>query len=133
MAHWTIGPRLAKGRLSIAGLVIIADSCAGHASDLNRMLENKFMLAEVLEVASYAALRCPGLHVMEEAIDATAMDAGVTDDDVSTPEWKLWEARGEMNAKFGYDKNPTGWCEDMWNWLGPDHPRDFKRAFLSKD
>ena len=87
--YWTIGPRLAKGRLSIAGLVIIAASCAGHASDLNRMLQNKFMLAEVLEAASYAALRCPGLHVTADAIDATAMDAGVTDDDVFTHEWKL--------------------------------------------
>jgi len=66
-------------------------------------------------------------------VSALAAEEGIRDDDIYTPEWKLWESRGQMNAKIGYEKDPGGWCERMVRWLGPDHPPDIKRALLSKD
>ena len=121
-------------RYVIFGLAIVVVSAfAGHATDLKELLRAKFQLAELIEVAAYSAEKCPGLHVVEAAVTATAKDEGVTDDDIYTPEWKFWESRGQMNAKIGYEKNPTRWCESMWQWLGPNHPPGIKRTFRSKD
>jgi hypothetical protein len=57
-----------------------------RADDLK--LREKFQLAEVFEGAAFAAERCPGLHVAEDAVTVTADELGVTDDDIYSPQWK---------------------------------------------
>jgi hypothetical protein len=69
------------------------------------ILRHKFQLAEIFEGAAYAAEKCPGLRVIEDNVWTTADEAGVTDE-IYTPEWKVWESRGQMNARLGYEKNP---------------------------
>jgi hypothetical protein len=96
-----------------------------RADDLK--LREKFQLAEVFEGAAFAAERCPGLHVAEDAVTVTADELGVTDDDIYSPQWKFWEARGQTNARIGYEKDPTGWCESIWlgnasSEIGEDRP-----------
>ena len=103
-----------------------------EADDLKNMLQQKFQLAEIFEGAAYAAEKCPGLRVIEGNIMATADEAGVTDDDIYTPQWKLWEARGKANAQTGYEKDPAAWCENMWRFLGPEHPAMINHALLGK-
>jgi ABC transporter substrate binding protein len=90
-------------------------------------------LLALLVTGSYAAEKCPGLRVIEDNIRASADAAGVTDDVIYTPEWKFWERRGQTNARIGYKKNPAGWCESMWHFLGPDHPPMIKHALLRRD
>jgi hypothetical protein len=40
---------------------------------------------------------------------------------------------GGSNAAEGYAKNPAGWCESMWNYLGPAHPPMVKHTLLQRD
>jgi hypothetical protein len=66
---------------------------------------------------------------------ATAADLGFSEDDdiIYSPEFNLWAERGKTNARIGYEKNPTKWCEDIWRFLGPDHPPMIKHTLLTKD
>jgi hypothetical protein len=99
------------------------------------LLEGKFQIAQTFEVADFASKKCPELHLIDDAVDATAADLGFTfeDDIIYSPEYNFWAERGKMNAKIGYEKSPADWCESMWHFLGPDHPPMIKRALLSKD
>jgi len=95
-----------------------------------------------VEVRSDAANIGSVMERMREWLDArriepdvfrhTADEAGVTDDDMYTPQWKLWEARGKANAQTGYEKDPAAWCENMWRFLGPEHPAMINHALLGK-
>jgi hypothetical protein len=120
-------------RLIFAVFVLtVATASILRADDLKQLLQEKFQLAAIFEAGAYAAEKCPGLHVIEGNVTATADDAGVTDDEIYTPEWKFWESRGRMNARIGYEKNPISWCEDMWHFLGPDHPPMIKHTLLRR-
>ena len=120
--RWTIYGVLA---LTVAG-------STSQADDLKKLFQEKFQLAEIFEGAAYAAEKCPGLHVIEDNVVALAKAAGVTDDEIDTPKWKFWETRGQTNARIGYEKNPTAWCENIWRFLGPDHPPMIKHPLLRR-
>jgi hypothetical protein len=117
----------------LAALTIATPAMAGDQA-LKHLLQEKFQIAEIFEAASIASEKCPGLHVIEDAVVATAADLGFTDDDdiIYSPEYNLWAARGQTNAKIGYEKDPVHWCESVWHFLGPDHPPMIKRALLKK-
>jgi hypothetical protein len=103
----------------LATLVFVTTTQA-HASDRENLLQKKFQIAEIFEAAGFISKKCPGLHVIEDAVIATAADLGVTlDDDTNSPEYKVWAARGQKNAKFGYEKDPVHWCKSMWRFFGP--------------
>jgi hypothetical protein len=123
-----------KPKLCVLVLVALpAVAATARADDLKKLLNEKFQIAEIFEAGSHAAEKCPGLRVIEDNIRATADEAGVTDDVIYTPEWRFWERRGQTNARIGYKKNPAGWCESMWHFLGPDHPPMIKHALLRRD
>jgi hypothetical protein len=62
---------------------------AAQADDVKKWFQEKFQLDEIFEAAAYAAERCPGLHLIEDNVMATANAAGVTDDEIYTQEWKF--------------------------------------------
>jgi len=125
---------LSPSKLFVLALVAIPALVAtSRADQLKELLKEKFQVAEILEAAAYAGERCPGFHVIEDNVMATADELGVRDNDIYAPQWKFWEARGQTNARIGYEKDPAGWCESMWHFLGPDHPPVIKHALLNRD
>jgi len=107
-----------------------------EAENLKHLLQPKFAVAETVESVGFVAEHCPGLHANEEGIIAELADVGVDldDDVIFSPEWKLWEERGQMNSAIGYNKDPAGFCERMWHWYGPEHnPPSVKHTLLTKD
>jgi hypothetical protein len=121
--------------LGLADPAIAGDDqlTAQDVAQLKHLLQPKFLVAEVIEAAGFAAEKCPGLHLIEDNIEAEYHSAGAADDDKYTPEFELMSARGRANAAEGYDKNPAGWCESMWNYLGPAHPPMVKHTLLQRD
>jgi hypothetical protein len=119
-------------RAAAAAVSLTVVATAARAYDPKELFQDKFQLAEIFEGAAYAADKCPGLHVIEDNVEATADEAGGADE-IDNPKWKFWESRGQMNARLGYEKNPTAWCESIWRFLGPDHPTMISRALLAKD
>jgi hypothetical protein len=110
-------------------------STGAAADPVKKLFQDKFQVAEIFEVAAYAEEKCPGLHVIEDGVNATTADFGYTyEDDVVThsAEFEFWVKRGQMNARIGYEKDPAGWCERMWRFLGPDHPPMIKHTLLSR-
>jgi hypothetical protein len=106
---------------------------AQDVAQLKHLLQPKFLVAEVIEAASFAAEKCPGLHLIEDNVEAEYHSAGAADDDTHTPEFELMSAGGRANAAEGYAKNPAGWCESMWSYLGPAHPPMIKHILLQRD
>jgi len=106
---------------------------AQDVAQLKHLLQPKFLVAEVIEAAGFAAEKCPGLHLIEHNIEAEYHSAGAADDDMNTPEFQLMAARGRTNAAEGYTKSPAAWCESMWNYLGPAHPPMVKHTLLRRD
>jgi hypothetical protein len=65
------------------------------------------------------------------SIFANVQDVGVSKEQVMEQEWKEAMLLGEANAKDGYAKNPTQFCERAWRMLGaPNHT--FKHQLLEK-
>jgi hypothetical protein len=116
------------------GLLAIASPAVADQAALDNLMQDKFQIAEDFEVAGFASENCPGLHFLEDAMVATEVDLGFTEDDdvIYSPEYNFWAKRGRMNAKIGYDKDPAAWCESMWKFLGPEHPPMIRRALLEK-
>jgi len=106
---------------------------ADDVARLKHLLQPKFQVAEVIEGAGVVAEKCPGFHIIEDNIEAEFRSAGGSDSDINTPEFEIMSARGRANAMVGYTKNPTGWCEDMWRFLGPAHPPMIKHTLLKRD
>lgn len=129
--RYTVSTKFNSFALALIALTVA--SALARADDLKELLSEKFQLAEIFEGAAFAAEKCPGLHVIEGNVRAAADEAGVTDDEIYTPEWEFWASRGQINARIGYEKNPTAWCDSMWHFLGPDHPPMIKHTLLTKD
>ena len=100
------------------------------AGELVQLFEKKFELAELLEIASFAANHCPGIRVSDDAVTAVIEEEGITDDDIKTSVWRFSKSRGQMKAKNGYSKDSRGWCDRTFRRLGPYHLPDVKRALL---
>jgi hypothetical protein len=77
---------------------------AQDVAQLKHLLQPKFLVAEVIEAAGFAAEKCPGLHLIEHNIEAEYHSAGAADDDMNTPEFQLMSARGRTNAAEGYQE-----------------------------
>ena len=95
---------------------------AQDVAQLKHLLQPKFLVAEVIEAAGFAAENCPGFHMIRDNIVPELTEAGASLDVVESSEFDLMSAGGRANAAEGYAKNPAGWCESMWNYLGPAHP-----------
>jgi hypothetical protein len=124
--------------LAALGLVALASPAKSQlspeeAAQLKHLLQDKFQVAEVIEGAGFAAEKCPGFHIIEDNIWAEYHSAGASDNDMYAPEFELMAARGRANAAEGYSKNPSRWCERMWNFLGPAHPPMIKHTLLTRD
>jgi hypothetical protein len=122
--------------LALTVFVLEASNGLTHAKGSKGLFQDKFEIAEIFEAADFASSKCLGLHLIEEAVTATAIDLGFSEEDddiIHSPEFNFWAERGRTNAKIGYEKNPIKWCEDMWRFLGPDHPPMIKHTLLTKD
>jgi hypothetical protein len=101
----------------IAGAALIAclpALTATAASELNR---DQIVVAMAVDTAIFAAEKCPRFRVSKEQ--------------VMGQEWKDAMLRGEANAKDGYAKNPSQFCERAWRMLGPPN-HTFKHQLLEK-
>ena len=127
--------RLRLGALALTVFALGAFRGLAQAKELTELFQEKFQIAEIFEAADFASHSCPGLHLIKDAVTATAADLGFSEDDdiIYSPEFNLWAERGKTNARIGYEKNPTKWCEDIWRFLGPDHPPMIKHTLLTKD
>ena len=124
-------------RIVLAALLLsTAWLSTGAAADpVKKLFQEKFQIAEIFEAAAFAAEKCPGLHVIDDGVEATTADFGYSSDDdiIYSTEFNFWVERGQMNARIGYEKDPAGWCASMWKFLGPDHPPMIKHTLLSKE
>ena len=132
LAMESMKKKIAPAALGIVALASPAKS-GDEAARLTHLLQPKFQVAEVLEAAGLAAEKCPGFHLIEHNITAEYHSAGASDNDMYTPEFKFMSERGKANAAEGYAKNPAGWCEIMWKFLGPAHPSMIKHTLLTRD
>jgi hypothetical protein len=115
--------------LALAALVLTvwpADAATDLFADRN-------LFAEIFELADVAQSHCPGLHVIEDNVRGAADAVGVDDDVIYSPEWRLWESRGKQLASEAYAKDPVGFCNRMWRFLGPDHPPMVRFQLLRKE
>jgi hypothetical protein len=93
----------------------------------------RIVVADIFEAANYASEKCPGVHIAGDGVQATADEEGITDDVVSSDEWRMLEARGRASAITEYQKGPAAWCARIWHLLGSDHPPMIKHALLTED
>jgi hypothetical protein len=98
-------------RIVLAGLLLSTAWLSTGAADdpLKESLQEKFQIAEIFEAAAFASEKCPGLHVVEDGVNATSADLGFSyedDDVIHSPAFKLWESCGQVNARIGYGKDP---------------------------
>jgi hypothetical protein len=121
--------------LGLAGPAMAGDDqpTAQDVAQLKQLLQPKFLDAEVIEAARFAAENCPGFHMIRDNIVPELTEAGASLDVVESPEFDLMTRHGWDNAAEGYAKNPTGWCESMWSYLGPAHPPMVKHTLLGRD
>ena len=121
--------------LGLASPAVAGDDrlTAQDVTQLNHLLQPKFMVAEVIEAARIAAEKCPGFQMIRDNIVPELTAAGASLDVVESPEFELMSAQGRANAAEGYAKNPAGWCESMWSYLGPAHPPMVKHTLLQRD
>lgn len=94
---------------------------------------DQMTMAEMIDAAMFTADRCHGMHLVADSVRANAEAAGVTPEQVSSPEWQAALARGEIIAKQSYSKDPANFCERMWHFLGPDHPGIVKFTLLTRE
>jgi hypothetical protein len=123
-----------KRQLMIVACVLLMTSGAG-AQTVEQTVDliRRSVTADIFEAANYASENCPGIHIAKDNVQATADEEGITDDVISSDEWRMLEARGRASAITEYQKDPAAWCERIWHLLGPDHPPMIKRALLIKD
>jgi hypothetical protein len=85
-----------------------------------------------VDTAMFAASNCPGYQIVEGSIFANVQDAGVSREQALGPEWKNAMLLGEVNAKDGYAKNPSEFCNRAWLMLGPPNHPFVKHQLLEK-
>ena len=117
-----------------AALALLMTSGAASAQTARETLQmaGRMVAADLFEAANYASEKCPGVHTAEDGAQATADEEGITDDVVSSDEWRMLEARGRASAITEYQKGPAAWCARIWQLLGPDHPPMIKHALLKE-
>ena len=101
---------------------------ARAASELSR---DQIVVAMAVDTAIFAAEKCPRFRIVEGSIFENVRDAGVTPEQTLGQEWKNAMLLGEANAKDGYAKNPSQFCERAWRMLGPPN-HTFKHRLLEK-
>ena len=84
-----------------------------------------------VDTAIFASEKCPRFRIVEGSIFENVRDAGITPEQTLGQEWKNAMLRGEANAKDGYAKNPSQFCERAWRMLGPPN-HTFKHQLLEK-
>jgi len=121
--------------LGLASPAVAGDDqlTAQDVTQLKHLLQPKFMVAEVIEAARIAAESCSGFRMISDNIVPELEAAGASLDVVESPEFELMSAQGRANAAEGYAKNPAGWCESMWSYLGPAHPPTVRHTLLQRD
>ena len=124
-----------RTKMMLAALALLMTSGVANAQMVEQTigLIRRSVSADIFEAANYASENCPGIHIAEDNVQATADEEGITDDVVSSDEWRMLEARGHASAITEYQKGPAAWCARIWHLLGPDHPPMIKRALLIKD
>jgi hypothetical protein len=120
---------------ALALQVTLMTSGAASAQTARETLQmaRRITTADIFEAADYASKKCPGVHVVEDGIGATADEEGITDEVIYSDEWRMWEARAHASVIVEYQKDPAAWCSRIWHFLGPDHPPGIKHALLTKD
>jgi hypothetical protein len=115
-------------------LALLMTSGVASAQTAHEILQTsgRIVAADIFEAANYASEKCPGIHIAEDGVQATADEEGITDDVISSDEWRMWEARGRASAITEYQKGPAAWCARIWQLLGPDHPPMIKHALLKE-
>ncbi|WP_036049432.1 hypothetical protein [Bradyrhizobium sp. Tv2a-2] len=118
----------------VAALAVMAkDQLTTEDDDrLGNLLQPRFQVASVIQAAEFAAEKCPGFHIIDDNIEAEYHDAGASNDVMYTPQYGLMSARGRANAAEGHAKNPTRWCEAIWQFLGPTHPPMINHTLLTR-
>ena len=87
--------------------------------DIASCSRDQIVVAMAVDTAIFAAEKCPRFRIVEGSIFANVHDVGVSKEQVMGQEWKDAMLRGEANAKDGYAKNPSQFCERAWRMLGP--------------
>lgn len=110
-------------RTVLATTALITCSLLNVAMAASELSGDQIALAMAVDTAMFAAEKCPGFRIVEGSIFANVQAAGVSREQAMGPEWKQAMFLGDENAKDGYTKNPTSFCERVWKMLGsPDHP-----------
>ena len=90
----------------------------------------RIVTAGIFEAANYATEKCPGVRIDEDGVEATIDEEGITEDVYTSDRWRMFELRGQADARTGYAKSPDEWCDRIWKLLGPDHPLMIKHRLL---
>ena len=80
------------GLASVAGAPAAAGEgqlTAKDVAQLQHMLQPKFLVAEVIEAARFAAEKCPGFQMIRDNIVPELTEAGASLDVVESPEFDL--------------------------------------------
>jgi hypothetical protein len=118
-------------RRIIAGAALIACLPALTARAASELSRDQIVVAMAVDTAIFAAEKCPRFRIVEGSIFENVRDAGVTPEQTLGQEWKNAMLLGEANAKGGYAKNPSQFCERAWRMLGPPN-HTFKHQLLEK-
>lgn len=118
-------------RLIIAAGALITCLPALTARAASELSRDQIVVAMAVDTAIFAAEKCPRFRIVEGSIFANVQDVGVSKEQVMGQEWKDAMLLGEANAKDGYAKNPSQFCERAWRMLGPPN-HTFKHQLLEK-
>lgn len=113
--------------------IAVATLCLSKSVHSQSLTLDQIAMAQMIDAAMFAAENCPGLHLIQSSVRANSDSAGLTPGQVASTEWQRAMMRGERNAKEGYAKDPAGFCDRMWRFLGPDHPGMVKYTLLTRD
>jgi hypothetical protein len=115
----------------VAGAALIACLPALTTRAASELSHDQIVVAMAVDTAIFASEKCPRFRIVEGSIFENVRDAGVTPEQTLGQEWKNAMLLGEANAKDGYAKNPSQFCERAWRMLGPPN-HTFKHQLLEK-
>ena len=115
----------------IAGAALIACLPVLTARAASQLSRDQIVVAMAVDTAIFATEKCPGFRIVDGPIFENVRDAGVSPEQTLGQEWKDAMLLGEANAKDGYAKNPSQFCERAWRMLGPPN-HTFKHQLLEK-
>jgi hypothetical protein len=97
----------------------------------NELSRGQIVVAMAVDTAIFATEKCPGFRIVDGPIFENVRDAGVSPEQTLGQEWKDAMLLGEANAKDGYAKNPSQFCERAWRMLGPPN-HTFQHQLLER-